>query len=102
MVQQDKIQMWHYFKSNYTILHTEDYYKLVESIGVNYVHFDLAVMSSMNYNIFDYGTFGMWGAYLSQSEITIAADVNTWLKYRVILTGVKGFIFLKSSCNIEL
>ena len=59
-------------------------------------------MSSMNYNIFDYGTFGMWGAYLSQSEITIGADISVTDEqskfldnYKLIEAGVEGFEFLQ-------
>ena len=37
------------------------------------VHFDLAVLSACNNSIFDYGTFGFWGAYLANG-ITIYAD----------------------------
>ena len=32
-------------------------------LGMEYVHFVLALMSSMDYNIFNYGTYGFWGAY---------------------------------------
>ena len=81
------------FGLNYTIIYTIDYYPRIqqkyldshnlsncnnklckEAIDMEYVHFDLAVMSSMNYSIYDYGTYGSWGAYLSQSEFTISAD----------------------------
>ena len=104
------------FKLNYTIIYTIDHYPLVrqkyldtnnflgcrnkkcnDAIGREYVHFDLAVMSIMNYNIFDYGTFGFWGAYLSQGEITIGSDlVLDYTKDSVIKAGVEGFIFLHS------
>ena len=74
-----------------------------ETLQLEYVHFDLAVISSMNYNIFDYGTFGMWGAYLSQAEITIGADLRVTdddlrkfhLKDKLVDAGVEGFMFLQ-------
>ena len=105
------------FKLNYTIVYTVDHFPMVQqryldthnlsrcsngdcndAIEMEYVHFDLAVLSSMNYNIFDYGTFGLWGAYLSQSEITIGLDLKVRRKYlvkdRVIEGGVEGFLWL--------
>ena len=108
------------FEFNHTITYTIDYYPQVkknyldannlsscnkkdckDAIGMEYVHFDLAVMSSMRYSIFDYGTFGFWGAYLSQSEITIAADLRVTdeqskflIKDKVVDAGVEGFVFL--------
>lgn len=93
--------------TNLTIIYTEDHYLMVRQSGValttrskwknstvENAHFDLAVMASMNYSIFDYGTYGFWGAYLSHSKHTIGADVNTFLKDKVIEAGVEGFIFL--------
>ena len=109
------------FRMNYTIIYTSDHYPILQqrylaahnvsgcsnkdcndTIELEYVHFDLAVISSMNYNIFDYGTFGMWGAYLSQAEITIAADLRVTddelrkfhIKDKLVDAGVEGFIFL--------
>ena len=46
----------------------------INSVKNEYVYFDLALLSSMNYNIYDYGSYGFWGAYLSQSKIIIHAD----------------------------
>ena len=102
------------FKFNYSIIYTIDYYPLVrqkylhahnlshcsnkgcnQEIETEYVNFDLALMSSMNYNILDYGTFGLWGAYLSQGEITIAADIGDRRQDQVIAAGLEGFIFLQ-------
>ena len=102
------------FKFNYSIIYTIDYYPLVrqkylhahnlsncsnegcnQEIETEYVNFDLALMSSMNYNILDYGTFGLWGAYLSQGEITIVADISDRRKDQVIAAGLEGFIFLQ-------
>ena len=109
------------FKLNYTIMYTLDYYPQVrknyldaqnlsscskkhcnDAIGLEHVHFDLAVMSSMDDNIFDYGTYGFWGAYLSQSNITIGADLRVTheqskflVKERVVDAAVEGFIFLQ-------
>ena len=109
------------FQFNYTIVYTIDHYPHIrqkylnahnlsacsnkgcnDTIGMEYVYFDLAVMSSMDYNIFDYGTYGFWGAYLSQSEITIGADLRVTdeqskflVKNKVVDAGVEGFIFLQ-------
>jgi len=102
------------FKLNYTIIYTIDHYPLVrqkyldtnnfsgcsnkdcnDAIGREYVHFDLAVMSIMNFNIFDYGSFGFWGAYLSQGEITIRSDL-VLDSAKDSMAGVEGFIFLHS------
>ena len=110
------------FRLNNTIIYTSDHYPILhqkyleahnlsgcsnkdcnEEIVLEYVHFDLAVISSMNYNIFDYGTFGMWGAYLSQAEITIGADLRVTnddlrkfhLKDKLVDAGVEGFMFLQ-------
>ena len=41
---------------------TSEYYP---SAPVNLVAFDLAVLARCNHSIFDYGTFGFWGAYLA-------------------------------------
>ena len=109
------------FKLNFSIICSIDYYPRLRQkyldtynlsgcsdknckdiVDMEYVHFDLAVMSTMNYSIFDYGTFGWWGAYLSQSEITIGADLKVTdeqskflIKDRVVDAGVEGFIFLQ-------
>ena len=48
----------------------------IKSIKKEYAYFDLAVLSSMNYYIYDYGSYGFWGAYLSQSKIIIHVDEN--------------------------
>ena len=49
-----------------SIFFTSDYY---DSLPVDNVHFDLAVLSKCNHSIFDYGTFGFWGAYLASKYL---------------------------------
>ena len=70
-------------------------------VDQEYVYFDLAVLSSVDYSIFDYGTFGLWGAYLSQSRIVIGADLKATEeqskhlgKDKVVKAGIEGFVFL--------
>ena len=58
-----------------SIFYTVDWYPNLElSPLVDPVHFDLAVLAAANHSIFDYGTFGFWGAYLA-GGITVIADV---------------------------
>ena len=52
--------------------HYSDHYRKEH---VNRVHFDMAVMSKCNHSIYDYGTFGFWGAYLANG-ITVSANVG--------------------------
>ena len=43
---------------------TRDFHsKLPASVAAS--HFDLAMMASCTHSIYDYGTFGYWGAFLS-------------------------------------
>ena len=53
---------------------TEDFYHKVSLEKLNLVHFDMAVARECNHSIFDYGTFGFWGAFLKdEGAITIQA-----------------------------
>lgn len=45
-----------------------------------HIFFDLAVLSYCNHSIYDYGTFGFWGAYLANG-ITILADIGRQYQY---------------------
>ena len=53
-------------KANVPIV-TDNYYH--DNPASEYAYFDLAVLSSVNYTILDYGTFGEWGAYFSESKV---------------------------------
>ena len=59
-------------KESYSIHFTADYHGLVQQ---DPAHFDLAVLSHCNHSIFDYGTFGFWGAYLA-GGITVLPDLS--------------------------
>lgn len=44
---------------------------------VSGAHFDMCVMSLCNHSIYDYGTFGFWGAYLSGGHTILAHNIGT-------------------------
>ena len=45
--------------------------------------FDLCTASLCDHAIFDYGTFGFWGAYLGKEGLTIAADnISKYFVYK--------------------
>ena len=116
-----------HFELKYPIIYTIEHYPVIQqkyldshnlsscdnklcevAVNMEYVNFDLAVMASMNYSIYDYGTFGFWGAYLSQSEITISADLRgtnkpdlskSFIKTQVVDTGAEGYTFLIRNYN---
>ena len=45
-------------------------------LGVHFPLFDLAVLSNCDDVIFDYGTFGFWGAFLAGGVTVLAEDIN--------------------------
>ena len=47
---------------------------MVLKFGMN--SFDLAVASKCNHSIFDYGTFGFWGAYLANGHTILAGNIS--------------------------
>ena len=55
-----------------SIHYTVDYFSRVKQ---NHAHFDLAVLSHCNHSIYDYGSFGFWGAFLANG-ITVVADIG--------------------------
>lgn len=44
---------------------------------------DLALLANSDHNIFDYGTFGMWGAFMAGGH-TIALDVDNKMFHKVM------------------
>ena len=59
-------------RATYSI-HFSDEYK--RKTRQNSKYFDLAVLSKCNHSIYDYGTFGFWGAYLADG-ITVLGDAG--------------------------
>lgn len=47
-------------------------------------NFDLSVMSSCNHSIYDYGTFGFWGAFLADGFAVTAQNLGEWSETDVV------------------
>lgn len=56
------------------ILFVADFYKFVPSIRPK--HLDMCIMSLCDHSIYDYGTFGFWGAYLAGGYTILAQNMG--------------------------
>jgi hypothetical protein len=61
-------QVLHY-AAGYNVVGGEERPFSKPDVNTAFVHFDLAVLSHVNYTVYDYGSFGLWGAYLSWSKV---------------------------------
>lgn len=59
-----------------TVAFAADYHARVAPDVSDPAHFDLAVLSQCNHSVFDYGTFGFWGAYLAGGRAVMAGMDN--------------------------
>ena len=67
---------------------------------VNARDFDLAISSLCNHTIYDYGTFGFWGAYLAGGRTILAHKMNEKKQHRQVkhikIANIRGWEYLDS------
>ena len=50
--------------------------KTEAGVDLNVRDLDLAIASNCNHTIYDYGTFGFWGAYLAEGYTILAENMS--------------------------
>ncbi|TRY62023.1 hypothetical protein TCAL_17177 [Tigriopus californicus] len=60
---------------NKTVIFANEAFK--DNLGFDRKYLDMAIMSKCNHSIFDYGTFGFWGAYLAGGHTILAHHIGT-------------------------
>ena len=82
-----------YHFSSSSVHFSADHHNYIEQ---NRIFFDLAVLSQCNHSIYDYGTFGFWGAYLANG-ITILGDIGRSYVYidKIKKANLKDWHFLR-------
>lgn len=66
---------------NETFLYSSDAFS--SELGFDMKYLDMCIMSKCNHSIFDYGTFGFWGAYLANGHTVLAHNMGTSLNNAV-------------------
>ncbi|XP_059092392.1 galactoside alpha-(1,2)-fucosyltransferase 2-like [Tigriopus californicus] len=66
---------------NKTVIFAEQAF--THNLGFDRKYLDMAIMSKCNHSIFDYGTFGFWGAYLAGGHTILAHNIGTGMNPEV-------------------
>ena len=66
---------------NRTFFYTVDYQK---DHGLSKRDLDMSIAASCNHTIFDYGTFGFWGAFLAEGYTILAHNMSIENKHAVV------------------
>ncbi|TRY61665.1 hypothetical protein TCAL_05746 [Tigriopus californicus] len=64
-----------FFDIEAVLFFPSDFYRKMPVVSK--AHFDLCIMSLCNHSIYDYGTFGFWGAYLAGGHTILAHNIGT-------------------------